>query len=455
MRHHLKQIAFAGLLACLGTSAMATNYFFVQPKAPEMSKLSPLSVALNTYALPQGTVGVSYNAGAGFDLKTLLTVSGDQAYNPALVGWTVMAGTLPAGLSILNGVLTGIPLASGEQNFTLRASYKSSTGEQSYQVIVGAITVSLASGALPAGSIAQAYDFDLKNRLAVSGDGAYLPGSGVTWSIASGALPVGLSLGPDGRITGTPTTVSTPTFLVQALYKTKVGQQSYSIDIANGIALQSGGYRTWADGSLATSCNAYLKGDSTHTYAGATGDGVYRVQPPSLPAIDVNCDMTTDGGGWALVLSVKGLDNPTEGSITGSSAPSWLAGTGAVNSVSPTITGYAKLSDSYINAMRVEAYRLVNETPYYQTTNAKRFVKPSCVYAHSTTSADVSCRTTYASLAWTNPLVGDTSASNKGIGDRHTAGTFFFELNGAGMTYVGNNITSRFRQWGSVFMWVR
>ena len=66
-------------------------------------------VSISTTSLPQGNVNVAYSA-------TLAATGGTGPYQ-----WTVIAGTLPAGLSLAsNGAITGSPMTVGTSNFTVQ-----------------------------------------------------------------------------------------------------------------------------------------------------------------------------------------------------------------------------------------------------------------------------------------------------------------------------------------------
>lgn len=261
-----------------------------------------ISVGLASATLPAGVQGAAYR----YDLKPHVSVSGDAGYAGAGVVWTLASGILPAGLTLsADGVLAGTPTAENASTpFSVRATYKSKSGEQSYAVLVGAIAVTLARVTPPGAMYGQAYaGWDIKPNVAVTGDAAYDgKGTSVTWSLESGALPAGMALAANGVVTGTPTGAGSMPLVVKAQYKGKSAAQSYTMAYTAGIAPFSG-YRAWSDGTLAASCKEYRNGKAGYAYLGATGDGIYRIDvdgPGALAPVDVVCDMTTEGGGWTV-----------------------------------------------------------------------------------------------------------------------------------------------------------
>lgn len=99
-------------------------------------------------------------------------------------------------------------------------------------VAPSAIQVVLRAAALPGGVAGEQYPgFDFNSALVVSGDAAY-KSSGVTWAIASGALPAGLALGANGQLSGVPVAAGNFAFSIAANYAGQQGQQSYSLDVA-------------------------------------------------------------------------------------------------------------------------------------------------------------------------------------------------------------------------------
>jgi len=243
----MKKLLLASLLA-LTLPAFASQYFVVVPVHGKTESLQNINVALAGYALPGGVVGTPY---AGFDFKSLLTVTGDSGYAGYGVKWSVVSGTLPDGLTLnSNGTLSGTPTAASTSNIQVRASYKTKSGTQAYQIVVIAIQVSLAPAALPAARVGQQYAaFDFKSALTVSGDAAY---DVKQTSFSATGLPAGLTLSTDGVLRGTPTAKAQAgaSFQVVASYKSVTGQQVYSLVVNNVpiqvVQIEPGGHHTCA-----------------------------------------------------------------------------------------------------------------------------------------------------------------------------------------------------------------
>jgi alpha-tubulin suppressor-like RCC1 family protein len=98
------------------------------------------AVALTSSTLPSGFVNQSYL----YDLATLVSVTGDAAYDGSGVLWHVGSGALPPGITLSEtGTLSGVPLQENEtgDSFQVVASYKGANGQQAYTIVVGGVAL--------------------------------------------------------------------------------------------------------------------------------------------------------------------------------------------------------------------------------------------------------------------------------------------------------------------------
>ena len=159
------------------------------------------TLAIDSTSLPRATLQTPYSA-------TLRAAGGSGART-----WSVIAGTLPSGLSLnaATGTISGTPTTAGNSNFTVNVAdsgtpTKSVTTTLSISVAAVAPLLAVANS-LPNGNIGGPYDAVLT---ATGGKAPY------TWTVAAGALPAGLTLAPStGTITGTPNTTGSFTFTMQ------------------------------------------------------------------------------------------------------------------------------------------------------------------------------------------------------------------------------------------------
>jgi hypothetical protein len=174
---------------------------FFGDKSPNVA----ITVGTPSTSPPQVDTTVTPSAQIGVPYSIQLAASGGAGpYN-----WALSGGDLPPGLSLglLSGVISGIPAAGGNYNFTVRVTdTKSATAQRSLVITVNAPPLSASAPALPTAITGTPYSQSL------SATGGLAP---YGWSITSGSLPAGLSLDPAaGTISGIPSAQGTFDFTV-------------------------------------------------------------------------------------------------------------------------------------------------------------------------------------------------------------------------------------------------
>lgn len=157
------------------------------------------TLQITTTSLRNGTIAATYSA-------SLTANGGATPYT-----WTIVSGTLPSGITLSsNGVLGGVPTATGSYPFTVQVKDAESVAQivsVPLSLMITPAVLSITTSTLPEGSEGNTYSASL------TANGGTSPYS---WSLASGALPLGVSLSTAGVLSGTPTAAGTFTLAVQA-----------------------------------------------------------------------------------------------------------------------------------------------------------------------------------------------------------------------------------------------
>jgi hypothetical protein len=172
------------------------------------------------FTAPHAKTGTSY--------VLQIVATGGTVYNRT---WTISAGSLPPGLSLWGGQISGKPTQAGTFSFTVKVVDGKQTATKDGSITVD-YNVAITTDSLPSGRLNQPYSQALT--------AAYNTGT-VTWSLASGSLPNGLTLSTDGTISGTPTSSGSFYFTVQAQDSaTSITKQLYLwVDTAPAITTTS------------------------------------------------------------------------------------------------------------------------------------------------------------------------------------------------------------------------
>lgn len=166
-------------------------------------------------------------------------VSGEGAGPP--FSFTMIWGTLPTGLTLRSdGVISGTPTEAGAWTFGVQLWDKAGNkgGDNDFVIRIDPRVLVTTEAAGP-GTTGAPYSLALSAVMKSSSTVTSSPTSPLTWSVTSGQLPPGLTLGAtDGTISGTPTTEGSYPFTVRAaLADGRSDTKALRIDVRVPVAI--------------------------------------------------------------------------------------------------------------------------------------------------------------------------------------------------------------------------
>lgn len=187
----------------VGSKSVQALSLTVQPPPPTVT----------TATLPVATTGRPIAS------TTFTATGGTLPYT----SWSVSSGSLPTGLQLVSGVLSGTPSTTGTWTFVVQVQDSlGRTGTRSYSMVV-ATPVTITTTSLPSGSVRKTY-----SRTLVASGGQ----TPFTWTVSDGTLPPGLRLSTGGVLSGKPTTRGTFSFTVQVTDTAgRTATRSYTVSI--------------------------------------------------------------------------------------------------------------------------------------------------------------------------------------------------------------------------------
>lgn len=295
-----------------------TKDVILNVKAPTIS-ISPSSITA-------ATGGVAYSA-------TITASGGSGGYS-----YSIIAGSLPTGLSLTTvsnqGVISGTPSgSSGTYTITVRAtdSTYQVTADKTYNLALNSPTITVV-GPLASATQGSAYN---NSSNTVSASGGTAPYS---YSVTSGSLPTGLSLGSStGKISGTPSGTGTSTFTVTATDAgSYTGSASFSIVVAASIptiTVAPTSFTGW------TANSAVVASGNTVSASGGTAAYAYTISAGALPAgLSLNSSTGVISGTIAS-YAAQTVRNPYTFTVTATDANGYIGSRAYSLSVAaPTIT---------------------------------------------------------------------------------------------------------------------
>jgi large repetitive protein len=158
-------------------------------------------------------VGDNYN-------KNITAMGGHGPYT-----FAVTVGSLPNGLTLTpDGHLSGVPTTEGDFTFTITATdSRGCTGKRQYTISIKCETITVKPFTLGDGTVGRNYNKNIHTS------GGHMP---FIFTVENGNLPPGLTLSPDGNLSGVPTAEGSFTFTILATDQFGcTGKRLYTIDV--------------------------------------------------------------------------------------------------------------------------------------------------------------------------------------------------------------------------------
>jgi Putative Ig domain len=174
-----------------------------------------------------GTVGVTYS----------LTFSLSPGSGSPGAKWTVDSGALPPGLKLSSNdrtaTVSGTPTQAGTFRFYLKVRDKPGPWvcctEEEFTITIDPALEITASPDLPPGNVGASYGY----QLVTAG------GTAQSWTLASGALPPGMTLSAGGALTGTPTQAALAQFTVRAADGSRSAAKQFTLKVIEPIVVSA------------------------------------------------------------------------------------------------------------------------------------------------------------------------------------------------------------------------
>ena len=227
--------------------------------------------------------------------------------------WSVVSGSLPQGIAISSaGVLGGTPTTVSTSGTPVTIQVQDSSLPPQKTTISGNIriapvlVISTPTGPLPDAIVGQIYNF------AFHSNGGLTP---ITWTVTSGTLPTGLTLSPNGTLSGTPTAGGSFSFTIQAGDGSSPAQTitiNVSVRSANPLVITTLG-GALPDAVLGASYNAIVL-----QFTGGIAPQVWNVSAGQLPlgmslsATGLISGTPTATGAYSFTARLVDSSNPAQ-----------------------------------------------------------------------------------------------------------------------------------------------